>query len=60
LREAGLNLFKTMGYKSEKTFELSPNSAETFLAQFDPSRSWTEEGPDRILEVGGLSIPVDG
>ena len=26
LREASLNLFKTMGYKSEKTFDLSPNS----------------------------------
>jgi hypothetical protein len=39
LRDAGLKLLETMGYKSEKTFDLSPNSAETFLGQFDPFAS---------------------
>jgi hypothetical protein len=36
LRDAGMRLFETMGHKSEKTFDLSPNSAETFLAQSAP------------------------
>jgi hypothetical protein len=64
LRDAGLKLLETMGYKSEKTFDLSPNSAETFLAQFDPfafvtACGFLDQGRDdegRLGESLGLNL----
>jgi len=36
-------LFNTLGYNSDKTFELSPNSAENFLYTFDEQNSFRRD-----------------
>jgi len=38
LRDNARRLFNTLGYRSEKRIDLSPNTGEAFLDQFDPER----------------------
>ncbi|MBI3249159.1 MAG: Eco57I restriction-modification methylase domain-containing protein [Deltaproteobacteria bacterium] len=38
LRDNARQLFDTLGYRSEKRIDLSPNTAEAFLDQFDPEQ----------------------
>lgn len=38
LRANARQLFDTLGYRSEKRIDLSPNTAETFLETFDSEK----------------------
>jgi hypothetical protein len=43
LEKASLNLFETLGYKSEKRLPFKPNTASTFLATFVQQRPFNQE-----------------
>ena len=43
LRDASLKLLAAMGYRSDKTLELKPNSPKTFLATFEHERKLNAE-----------------
>jgi adenine-specific DNA-methyltransferase len=38
LGQAGLRLFEALGYKSERRIPFAPNTADNFIATFDPER----------------------
>src|SRR5918992_2821058 len=39
LRDSARKLFKTLGYSSDKQIDLSPNTAASFLAEFDSKQT---------------------
>lgn len=43
LRDNACSLLNTLGYRSEKTFNLPSNDGETFLAEFDPQGQLNKE-----------------
>ena len=43
LAEAGIKLFATLGYESDRRFRLKPNSPDNFLASFAQHRSFNRE-----------------
>ena len=43
LRDNARRLFETLGYRSEKRIDLLPNTAETFLEEFDREKKLNKE-----------------
>ena len=39
LKEASIGLFETLGYSSDKTFDLEPNNLEGFIDYHAPARA---------------------
>ena len=55
LAGAGLALLETLGYQSEKRFDLHPNSAAQFAAEFDPQKRMNGE---RAMLEAWVSVDV--
>jgi type I restriction-modification system DNA methylase subunit len=55
LREAGLQFFESLGYKSGRRVPLTPNTAENFLATFGQSRPIS---PDQALTPDWKSVDI--
>lgn len=55
LAKPAINLFEVLGYRSEKRFELSPNNAKQFQAEFDPKKKLNAE---KALVASWSSVDV--
>jgi adenine-specific DNA-methyltransferase len=55
LAEASTSLLNALGYRSEKTYTLTPNTAEQFQAEFDPQGNLNAE---KVLLDDWVSVDV--